>query len=370
MTTAPSTLHSLTLRGAPLPSTLPEVPALCTHHAATYPGTLIRRLHELHDVFRPRAVARGFPHEFVLEVTSRCNLYCPMCPREVSTTVGNRDMDMDTFHRVLERIREVASFIWMAGLGEPMMNPHFFTMIREVKRFGIAVGASTNGTFLTEKQGLRLLDSGLDLLIVSFDGADKETYEKVRIGADFDKVCANVRRFAAQKSARRAARPWLILQMIDLKPTHGQAARFRRLWSIPGVDAIRIKKDELQFAEDLAFDGQRKRTGDRPCPYLWRGSPLIQWDGAFSPCCYGIADKSFGNQAQQSVTELWNTLRLQRLREVHLAGEGSSDLFCRSCNAFQPRKVPMALSVLVPSLMQKKHAGIVESLNRWVRFMD
>jgi len=242
--------------------------------------------------------------------------------------------------------------------------------VKDVKEAGIAVGASTNGTFLTEKQGLRLLDSGLDLLIVSFDGADKETYEKVRIGADFDKVCANVRRFAAQKAERRADKPWLILQMIELSHTQGQAQRFKDMWNIPGVDAVRIKKDELQFAEDLAFDGQRKRAGDKPCPFLWRGSPLIQWDGAFSPCCYGIADKTFGNQAEQSVSDLWNTPRLQGLRAEHLAGRGMHEPFCKSCNAFQPGKAPMALSVLVPSLMQKKHAGVVETLNRWVRFMD
>lgn len=370
MTGAVTQMHSLTLRGAPVPEPLPSIPAPCARHAEKYTGTTIRRLHELHDVFRPRVAARGVPHEFVIEVTSRCNLYCPMCPREVSTTVGNKDMEMETFHRALERVRDVASFIWMAGLGEPMMNKHFLTMVKEVKQAGIAVGASTNGTFLTDKWQDRLLDSGLDLLIVSFDGADKETYEKVRIGANFDKVCANVQRFAARKAERRADKPWLILQMIELRQTQGQAQQFRDMWDIPGVDAVRIKKDELQFADDLAFDGQRKRDTARTCPFLWRGTALIQWDGAFSPCCYGIADKSFGNLAEQSVAELWNSPRLQGLRAVHLAGRGKEEPFCRNCNAFQPGKVPMALSVLVPSLTQKKHAGVVETLNRWVRFMD
>lgn len=370
MTQAGTQLHSLTLRGAPLREALPTVAAPCAQHAAELESTILHRMRELHDVLRPRVVARGVPHEFVIEVTSRCNLYCPMCPREVSTTVGNKDMGMDTFRRILERVRSHASFIWMAGLGEPMMNKHFLTMVREVKQAGIAVGASTNGTFLTDKWQQRLLDSGLDLLIVSFDGADKETYEKVRIGADFDKVCSNVRRFAALKAQRSASKPWLILQMIELKHTQGQAKRFKDMWNIPGVDAVRIKKDELQFAEDLAFDGQRKRDGARACPFLWRGSPLIQWDGAFVPCCYGVADKSFGNQAEQSVNKLWNTRRLQGLRSDHLAGRGKDEPFCRNCNAFQPGKAPMALSVLVPSLMQKKHAGVVETLNRWVRFMD
>ncbi|MCH8854634.1 MAG: radical SAM protein, partial [Planctomycetes bacterium] len=149
-------------------------------------STISRRWKVLRDVLQPRLKARGVPFEYTIEVTSRCNLTCPMCPREIAPQLGERDMDIDTFRRVLERIRHAASFIWLAGLGEPMMNKHFFEMIELCQQAGIVTGASTNGTFLTPKAQQRLLDSGLDLLIISFDGADKESYEKVRVGADFD----------------------------------------------------------------------------------------------------------------------------------------------------------------------------------------
>ncbi len=333
--------------------------------------TLIsRRWKVLRDVLQPRREARGVPFEFTMEVTSRCNLSCPMCPREITPEPGERDMDMDTFRQVLDRIRDVASFVWLAGLGEPMMNKHFVQMIEQCRQAGIVTGASTNGTFLTRKWQQRLLDSGLDLLIVSFDGVDKQSYEKVRVGADFDKVKENVCRLAALKVARGAKKPWLILQMIELSQTAGQAGDFRRMWNIPGVDAVRIKKDELQFDEALAVEGQRKRTGKRPCPFLWRGTPLIQWDGTMQPCCYGVAEKSFGNLKNASVEQLWNSLRVRQLRRSHLEGHGLSEPFCEHCNAFQPGKAPMTASVLVPSLLQKKYAGVVEAANRRVQFME
>ncbi|MEK7391190.1 MAG: hypothetical protein AAB214_01375, partial [Fibrobacterota bacterium] len=104
---------------------------------------------------------RGVPHEFVIEGISRCNLYCPMCPREVSTTVGNKDMEMETFRRILERVRGHASFIWMAGLGEPMMNKHFLTMVREVKQAGIAVGAFLGGVQNLSKWAAALFLGGI-----------------------------------------------------------------------------------------------------------------------------------------------------------------------------------------------------------------
>lgn len=333
-------------------------------------STVARRWNVLHDIFQPRVEARGVPFEYVIEVTSRCNLSCPMCPREISPSVGNQDMTMDTFHRVLDRISDVASFIWFAGLGEPFMNRHFMPMIMECHDAGIATGASTNGTFLTDRWQERLLDSGLDLLIVSFDGADKETYERIRVGADFDKVYEDVRQFAARKAGRRAKAPWLILQMIELSRTRGQVRDFRRMWNLPGVDAVRIKKDELQFDESLTFEGQRKRQSNRTCPFLWRGTAYIQCDGAISPCCYGAADKSFGNIMDATVEELWNSPRIREVRRSHLEGRGLKEPFCKNCNTFQPGRLSMAASVLLPSVTQKKHSGVVETINRAVPFLE
>jgi len=293
-----------------------------------------------------------------------------MCPREISPDLGNRDMDMETFRHVLDRIAEHASFIWLAGLGEPMMNRHFLSMVKECRNLGISTGASTNGTFLTDVWQERLLDASLDLLIVSFDGATRETYEKIRVGASFEKVRGNVRRLAARKVRRGTKRPWLVLQMIELRQTKDEAPHFRREWSIPGVDAVRIKKDELQFDDALAFAGQRKRQSRRPCPFLWRGTPLIQWDGTMLPCCYGTADKAFGNLKESSVACLWNSQRVEAVRSAHINGNGLSEPFCRNCNTFQPGKATTAASVLIPSLTQKKHAGLVEMVNRKIRFME
>lgn len=322
------------------------------------------------DVFKPRVAAAGLPFEYVIEVTSRCNLRCPMCPREISPDLGNRDMDMETFRSVLDRVADHASFIWLAGLGEPMMNRHFITMISECRRRGIATGASMNGIFLTDVWQERLLDTLLDLLVVSFDGATRETYEKIRVGASFDKVRGNVRRLAAWKVGRGTRRPWRLLQMIELRQTRDEAGQFRREWSIPGVDAIRVKKDELQFDDELGFAGQRKRQGERPCPFLWRGTPLIQWDGTLLPCCYGTADKAFGNLKEKPLAHLWNSRRVQAIRSAHISGNGLSEPFCRNCNTFQPGRAATAASVLIPSLTQKKHAGLVETLNRKIRFME
>ena len=362
-------LCELTINGQPLVA-LPEAPA--KSEARGVDGLITRRLKVMHDIFAPRVTARGVPFEFVLEVTARCNLLCPMCPRSVPNymdAVPDQDMDMDTFHRVLDRVRDVATLVWFTGRGEPMMNKHFMRMIREFREAGVAVGVSTNGTFLTPKQQERILDTGLDYLIVSFDGADKETFEKIRIGADFEKVRDNVRSFAALKIARKMKDPWLVLQMIEMAPNRGQDQAFKKLWNLPGIDAVRIKDEQLQFDKSMTFEGQRKRLGKKPCMNLWRGTPMVQWDGTMLPCCFGPADKAFGNLKHAGLDELWNSSRIKNLRASHLAGCGLTEDYCKNCNAIEPGKLLLAASAVLPILWQKKNNHHVEQLNRWVRFL-
>ena len=61
-------------------------------------------------------------------------------------------------------------------------------MIRITREAGIRTGMSTNATLLDDKRADMLFDSGLDYLILAFDGATKETYQKYRVGAEFERT--------------------------------------------------------------------------------------------------------------------------------------------------------------------------------------
>ena len=72
-----------------------------------------------------------------------------------------------------------------------MIHPKIFEMIRITREAGIRTGMSTNATLLDDRRADLLLDSGLDYVILAFDGATKETYEKYRLGATFEKTREN-----------------------------------------------------------------------------------------------------------------------------------------------------------------------------------
>src|SRR6476660_2935759 len=178
-------------------------------------GKLRNRLSIAASYFRHQTVLSGGPIEITLESTAKCNLYCPMCPRQIYT-FDNENMDLELYRKVVQDCKDYVEFIWPYGIGEPMLHPGIFEMIRITKDAGIRTGMSTNATLLDDKRADQLLDSGLDYLILAFDGATPETYEKYRLGATFEATRENILAFLRKKRTRRS-RMHVVVQMVLLE---------------------------------------------------------------------------------------------------------------------------------------------------------
>ena len=116
---------------------------------------------------------RGLPVEYIVETTAKCNLYCPMCPRETHKQ-PKEDMTDEVFNRLVEESGSSAEHMMLIGLGEPFMDRKIFERIEYCERHNISTLLSTNGTLLDETASARLLDSPLEQITLSFDGATKD----------------------------------------------------------------------------------------------------------------------------------------------------------------------------------------------------
>lgn len=67
----------------------------------------------------------GRPRQVQLEVTNRCNLDCPMCPREVMD-IELEHMEWDTFRQVVDKLHGDED-ITLTGWGEPFLHPRILT---------------------------------------------------------------------------------------------------------------------------------------------------------------------------------------------------------------------------------------------------
>src|SRR5512132_2553020 len=188
----------------------------------------------------------GLPVEYIVETTAKCNLYCPMCPRETHRQ-PKADMAGDVFEQLVTQAGRTAEHMMLIGLGEPFMDPQIFERIEFCHRHSISTLLSTNGTFLDEKIAARLLAGPLDQITLSFDGASKETFEFYRKGAKFEKVRDNFVRFARLKNERRS-RLQVVVQMVKMEGNAGEVGEFLRFWqAVPGVNQVRIKEDETNL---------------------------------------------------------------------------------------------------------------------------
>jgi MoaA/NifB/PqqE/SkfB family radical SAM enzyme len=150
---------------------------------------------------RIREPERAF-EAFQLEVTSRCNLKCVMCPVTVlAEHWPGRDMDWATFERAAQAFAR-AKWVYLQGWGEPLLHRRLVEMVERAKGAGCRVGFTTNGTRLTPEAGARLIGAGLDLLAVSIAGASAATHEAIRVGSDFGRLIENLRGFVRQRRGR------------------------------------------------------------------------------------------------------------------------------------------------------------------------
>src|SRR5208283_3467137 len=268
---------------------------------------------------RRRTTLGALPVEYIVETTAKCNLYCPMCPRETHAQ-PKADMEDAIFERLVNESADSAEHMMLIGLGEPFLDPRIFDRIEFCHRHSIATLLSTNGTLLDERIAARVLDSPLDEMTLSFDGAKKETFEFYRKGADFEKVRDNFVRFAHMKHERRSKLN-VVVQMVSMEGNAGETGDFLAFWSaLPGVDQVRIKEDETNLMRPDA--GHAPEDWKHPCHYLWRGPMYVKQNGDLYPCCqsYMLDGAPLGNLASEPLMNIWNSPEIARMRRLHAAG--------------------------------------------------
>lgn len=299
----------------------------------------VNRVQLARSYLRKETVVSGFPAHLKIELTNYCNLRCPMCPLHLMEREVDY-MDAALFRKILDEAAGRVEFAYLHFLGESLFHPELGEIIAYGKSKGVALGLSTNGTALTERKAREVLESGLDFMIISFDGATKETYEKYRLGANFEKTIANVRRFFELK--RQVPNSLTaVVQMLYLDETQGEVEKFRELWSDVSGARVMVKKVKDwggALLQDLAEDNPQtfvpKTILQAPCSLLWMEISIL-WDGSVVPCS-NTYDKTnlLGNVLERTIAEIWNGPAIQEMRRKHVANTVGEVPICNTCPRF------------------------------------
>ena len=277
-----------------------------------------------------------------IETAAICDLACPHCFREYIIT-PDKIMNEKLYKKIIDSLSKMdVPSVKLNWRGEPLLNPKLCEFIKYAKENGILeVSINTNATKLDEKKSEELIKSGLDLIIFSFDGGTKKTYEKMRPGRfkhnDFKTIYNNIKKFSHIRKKMRSLFPISKIQMVLTKDTRSEIKEFFDLFDTI-VDDVTVtqyserggnmndllpenKKKIVDYLQknNLPKDTPHLVEGDgkvhisksrKPCEQLFQRL-MVTYDGRIGMCCHdwgarhciGYVDK-MGFNIDKSINEI------------------------------------------------------------------
>jgi radical SAM protein with 4Fe4S-binding SPASM domain len=216
--------------------------------------------------------------------------------------------------------------------GEPFMSPHLKDMILYARQKGIVVGFTTNGTLWDDEMIDFVIENKVASLCVSLDGATKETYEQVRIGADFDKVLRNIHRLLERKAQLGSSTPYLQINMALFPENRHEQEKIIQDW-LGKANMVQISNHCVnQVVPELHHRPERI-----PCPTLW-DAMHINTNGDVIPCCRDSAyEEVMGNAYETPILEIWNNAKYRWFRRKHMLAEWDDISICERCDSWACR---------------------------------
>jgi len=249
------------------------------------------------------------------------------------------------FTKVIDEIAPYCVAVSFGWCGEPLLHKKLCDMIAICKRRNLLTHMMTNGTLCNTSRCRELIEAGLDYIVFSFDGATKEIYEGIRVGANFQKTKNNIRHLVEERNKMGRSLPFIDMQMVVVKQNSHEIVAYEAMCRQLGVDGAFLKslyidfrsKDadyivkcqEKYFLSDEAGGRVPARYDANPngtivpknienCPQNRASQPVINVDGDVHLCCVDIPGESrFGNVSENTFIEIWKSYRNVR----KMAGE-------------------------------------------------
>lgn len=282
-------------------------------------------------LYPKQRILTKFPIHLLVELTSACNLKCIMCFQSDSSFrtkeyIGH--MKFEVLKNVIDQAyKGGTSTISFASRGEPLLYKHFEDALKYVSGKFLEIKINTNATRLDEDKAHTILKYCDNLLLVfSVDSYESESYAKIRVGGDFNKVINNIRKFQEIKkkfypNVKVITR--LSGVILDEKQNLDQLKHF---WHRE-VDEISLEKAELMF--DTYHNPLCKI--DSHCNYLWENM-FVWYDGTCNPCDLDYKSKlKVGNINDSTLSEIWNSEIYNKFRNKHAMGKRAELYPCDRC---------------------------------------
>ncbi|MBU2699168.1 MoaA/NifB/PqqE/SkfB family radical SAM enzyme [Sporomusaceae bacterium BoRhaA] len=279
-------------------------------------------------------VVSDYPLLVDLELSSLCNLTCPMCytiTEEFKQHIHATLMDFELFKKVIREIAGKVPAIRLSLRGEPTLHPHFIEAIKFAKKNGIhEVSALTNGSKLSADYFTDMMEAGIDWITISVDGLN-EKYESIRKPLQFVDILQKIKDIQVIKKKNACHRPVIKIQSIWPAIKEDPETFYNTF--APYTDLIAFNP----LIDYLGQDSEILYESEFSCPQLYQRL-VIGADGLVMMCSNDEnGTVILGDANIDTIHDIWHGKNLENIRKVHREPDGFRNIpVCKHC--YLPRK--------------------------------
>lgn len=188
----------------------------------------------------------AYPFSLIVDPSNSCPLHCPGClhdrlfQKKIGSDWPDGNLDPDKFSAFIKRFGPFATTVLFYNWGEPLLNKHTPSFIRQAKSYLLNTSLSSNLSVKFDAEALVL--SGLDYMVLSIDGATRQSYEHYRRGGRFDLALDNVRALVAAKKKHKMATPILSWQFLLFEHNKHEVEQAKVMAKELGVNDIKFPR--------------------------------------------------------------------------------------------------------------------------------
>ena len=288
------------------------------------------------------------PFTVAIDIISLCNFKCRFCFHSMDKAKQRKlhfnpgIMDYGLFQKAIDQIAEFPSPLKKLALymrGEPLLHKKLPDMIAYAKRRNVAelIQVTTNGYLLSPQMNRKLIEAGLDELVVSVQALSSAKYEEItKVMVDYDKFRSNIRHFYQNKGTCE-----VYVKILDVGLKGDDEERtFHELYDticdrtfieyvLPQYRHVAYDNVKSEFNVDVR--GNTISNVD-VCtqPFL---SMYVLHNGDVCVCCVDYSGRLvFGNIKAISLPDIWMGKPLNEFRIMQLQKQRYRHPECGGCN--------------------------------------
>jgi MoaA/NifB/PqqE/SkfB family radical SAM enzyme len=260
-----------------------------------------------------------------LELTSKCNLRCGMCPLPVLRR-PYEDMEWPLVEKAEREIHGMGLKLkWLHEMGEPLL----YSRIDDAIRLFPEASLSTNGLVLTPEVGAKLLASPLKRIRICIDSINPKVYPQLRTGGDFDKLVDLTRKFLVQAKGHPIR---IELQKMRSRMTLEETVDdFKKVFDLKQFKNARIIEktcEALDVNEETDLHGKFYGCVQGAF-FTW---VVVFADGRVTHCCYDAhGDQVLGDLKTHSLPEILDGPRFAEMQRAFDSRDFTNLPRCGEC---------------------------------------